>query len=202
MNDDCPTPVFATFLGADFASLAPAIRAGHDVRDALTLTGRASVTRGTSMWSRFLAHIFGFPPVAKDVAVSVKMTAQNGGELWERRFSGKLLRSFLKVKDRAMTESFGPFTFTLGLHVQDGALFYPVVSGKFGPVPLPKLFLPQSIAREYEADGRFHFDVQLRAPLTGGLMVHYQGWLRPERSCLGDGNQKVVKRPEAGKTVL
>lgn len=130
------------------------------------------------------------------------MTAQNGGELWERRFDGKLMRSFLKVKDRAMTESFGPFTFTLDLHVMDGPLFYPIVSGKFGPVPLHKTFLPQSIAREYEADGRFHFDVQLRAPLTGGLMAHYQGWLTPEISRLGDGKQKIVKRRETGEIVL
>jgi hypothetical protein len=34
-------------------------------------------------------------------------------------------------------------------------------------------------AREYAEDGRFHFDVRLFAPLTGGLMVHYRGHLIP-----------------------
>lgn len=169
--------MFAAFLGAEFDSLAPAVRAGHDVQGPVTLSGRARVLRGPSLWSRFVSRLFGFPHAADDIAVSVTMTPERGGELWERRFDGKPFRSFLRVRNGAMTERFGPFTFTLGLHVADGALFYPVASGRLGPLPLPKLLLPQSIAREYAAQERFHFDVQLRAPLTGALMVHYQGWL-------------------------
>ena len=178
--DSGAAPVFAAFLGAEFDALAYAVRAGHDVRGPLAMKGRARVTRGTSLWSRGLAGLFGFPPAADDVAVAVTMTPQNGGEFWERRFGAKRFTSFLKVQDDAMTETFGPFTFTLGLHVADGMLFYPVKAGRLGPVPLPKFLMPQSIAREFEADDRFHFDVQLRAPLTGALMVHYQGWLEPE----------------------
>jgi hypothetical protein len=36
--------------------------------------------------------------------------------------------------------------------------------------------LPRGIAREYEANGRFHFDVPIALPLIG-LLVHYRGWL-------------------------
>ena len=79
-----------------------------------------------------------------------------------------------------MTERFGPFTFHLGLHVTtDGALHYPVVAGRLGPLPLPRWFLPGSNASERARDGRFRFDVTLKAPLTGGLIVRYEGWLEP-----------------------
>ena len=76
-----------------------------------------------------------------------------------------------------MTERFGPFTFLLDLTVENGALHYPVVGGRFGPLPLPRWLLPGSEAREYVEDSRFHFDVRLLAPLTKGLMVHYRGHL-------------------------
>jgi hypothetical protein len=195
MKNEAADPLFSRFLGADFASLPPAVRAGHDVHAPLSMTGRARVTRGTSLWSRVLAGVFGFPPAADDVAVRVTMTPQNDGELWERRFGDKRFWSFLSVQDGAMTETFGPFTFRLGLHVADGMLFYPVASGRLGPIPLPRFLLPQSTAREFAQAGRFHFDVQLHAPLTGALMVHYQGWLVPEGSGLGDGDQEIVERP-------
>lgn len=43
---------------------------------------------------------------------------------------------------------------------------------------LPLFLAPRIAAREYEADGRFHFDVRLTFPLIGGI-VHYTGWLKP-----------------------
>lgn len=176
------TPLFQSYLGNAFNDLPGSVRDGHDVADELRLSGRSSVKRGTSLWARVLAAAFGFPPAADEVAVTVTMTAQDGGELWERCFGNKRFWSFLKVIDGVMTERFAPFTFTLGLHVKDAQLFYPVRAGRLGPVKLPTWCLPLSIAREFEADGKFHFDVELRAPLTGALMVHYQGWLLPDKA--------------------
>lgn len=173
-------PVFEVFLGDDYATLPAQIRLLHDVPAPRRWVGRASVKRGHSPWARVIAGVFGFPPGSDDTGVTVTMTPQNGGELWERQFGDKRFRSFLMVKDGCMTERFGPFTFTLGLHVADGQLHFPVASGRVGPVRFPKVLLPVSIAREYEANGRFHFDVALKAPLTGALMVHYQGWLERE----------------------
>ncbi|MEJ8560100.1 DUF4166 domain-containing protein [Yoonia sp. GPGPB17] len=170
-------PLFEGFLGASFDTLPPTVRDLHDVPAPRRWTGQAKVTRGTSLWARLIAGVFGFPPATDQTPVEVTMTPKGGGELWERRFGAKRFWSFLRVKDGYMTERFGPLTFTLGLHVADGQLHFPVVSGRLGPIPFPRFLLPVSIAREYEADGRFHFDVMLKAPLTGALMVHYQGWL-------------------------
>ncbi len=171
------TPLFKAFLGDDYDALPAQVQLLHDVPAPRRWIGRASVTRGPSPWARLIAAVFGFPPATQDTAVTVTMTPQDGGELWERQFGDKRFWSFLKVKDGLMTERFGPFTFTLGLHVADGQLHFPVASGRLGPIPFPKALLPVSIAREYEARGRFRFDVALHAPITGAPMVHYQGWL-------------------------
>lgn len=76
-----------------------------------------------------------------------------------------------------MTESFGPFAFRFGLKVQGGSLHFPVLSGRLGPLPLPRWLLPVSIAREYVEEGRFCFDIKILAPVTCGLLVHYRGSL-------------------------
>ncbi len=46
-------------------------------------------------------------------------------------------------------------------------------------IPMPRAFLPRSETREYVADGVFHFDVDLAAPLNGGRIVRYCGALTP-----------------------
>ena len=170
-------PLFLRFLGDDFAQLPETVQAVHDVPAPRRWVGRAKVTRGDTLWARIIATIFGFPPQIADTPVTVTMTPQDDGELWERQFGDQRFRSFLRVENAVMTERFAPFTFTLGLHVADGQLHFPVTSGRIGPIPVPKRVLPVSVAREFEADGRFRFDVALFAPLTGALMVHYQGWL-------------------------
>lgn len=170
-------PLFARVLGADFETLPEVIRASHQTVDVSHWRGRASVRRGESLWSRFLARLFGFPPESADVAVEVTKTVTPKGETWQRRFGARLFRSRLAASSRGMTESFGPFAFRLGLKVEAGALHYPVVSGRLGPLPLPHWLLPVSIAREQVAGDRFCFDVKILAPVSKGLLVHYRGWL-------------------------
>ncbi|MGA0541938.1 DUF4166 domain-containing protein [Neotabrizicola sp. VNH66] len=183
-------PLFARVLGADFEGLPKAIRASHQTVDVSHWRGRASVRRGNGLWSRFLAGLFGFPPEAADVDVAVIKTVTTKGETWRRRFGTRVFRSHLAPSDRGMTESFGPFTFDLGLQVEAGALHYPVVSGRLGPLPLPRWFLPVSIAQERVIDNRFCFDVKILAPVTKGLLVHYCGWLADaDAGCRADADR-------------
>lgn len=174
-------PLFRRVLGPGFEALPEAVRATHDTADVSRWQGRARVRRGTGAWSRLLARVFGFPPAAEEVALEVIKTVTPRGETWVRRFGTRRFRSHLAATPRGMTERFGPFTFLLGLRVHDGALEFPVTAGRLGPLPLPRWLLPVSVARETAQGGQFHFDVELRAPLTGGLMVQYQGWLEPAR---------------------
>ena len=45
-------------------------------------------------------------------------------------------------------------------------------------LPLPLALAPRSPAREWEEDGKFHFDVPIDVPLLGRV-IHYRGWLVP-----------------------
>ncbi|MDE9449791.1 DUF4166 domain-containing protein [Aliiroseovarius sp. Z3] len=171
-------PIFAQALGPDFDALPAPIRATHMTADCSRWKGRAKVLRGNGLWGRVLGGVFSFPQAAKDIPVEVIKTVTPTGETWLRRFGQRNFRSRLAATPAGMTESFGPFTFLLGLEVRDSALHYPVVTGRLGPLPLPRWLLPISEAREYVDRNDFRFDVKLLAPLTNELLVHYQGVLR------------------------
>lgn len=171
-------PLFPAVLGADFAKLPEAVRATHDSPAPRVLIGEARVTRGTGLWPRLIAALFRFPAAGEAIPVTViKWPDGVGGENWERRFAGRVFHSCLAQEKGEMTERFGLFTFTLGLKVEDGSLRFPVVGARMGPLPLPRWALPVSIAQESETNGAFRFDVALMAPVTGDLIVRYQGIL-------------------------
>lgn len=172
-------PIFPRTLGPAFAALPATVRATHLTTGTSRWQGRASVRRGTSAWSRLLATLFRFPADTDDTPVEVTKIVTRKGETWLRRFGSRRFRSHLGATTDGMTERFGPFTFLLALKVNDSALHFPVQSGRLGVLPLPRWLLPVSETREFEAEGAFHFDVRLSAPLTGQLMVHYRGRLTP-----------------------
>lgn len=174
------TPLKALFLqvvGPAFHELPAAVQESHQTFGPRRLVGTARITRGTGLWPALIAGIFGFPKAAETMPVTVIKTPVAAGEIWERRFGDQIFKSKLSAGPDGMQESFGPFTFDLGLKVQDGALHFPIKRGRFWGVPLPSIMLPQSEARETEEAGRFNFDVALKAPLTGQLIVRYQGIL-------------------------
>ena len=172
-------PIFPRILGPAFDTLPETVRATHRTAGITRWQGRASVTRGTGLWSRVLATLFRFPPASEATPVKVTKAVTAKGEIWTRSFGPRSFRSHLAATPDGMTERFGPFTFQLGLSVRNGALHYPVTAGRLGPIRLPRWLLPVSEAREYEEDGRFHFDVRLLAPVSHTLMVHYRGHLHP-----------------------
>lgn len=170
-------PIFPRVLGDAFERLPDEIRVTHLTADCSRWAGRSVIERGNGLWQRGLAALFGFPAAAGDVAVEVTKTVTPRGETWERRFAGREFRSHLAATAAGMTERFGPFTFLLGLRVESGRLYYPVVQGRLGPLPLPRWLLPSAEACERVEDGRFCFDVAIFAPLTRRLIVRYRGWL-------------------------
>ena len=171
------TPLFVAQLGEAFGKLPKAVQAAHLVYGARRFVGRGRVARGQGWYVRLIAAVFRFPPAVEDIPVTVLMTPEAGGEVWERQFGTQKFRSVLRREGRMMTERFGPFIFTLGLHGTAAGLRFPVKFGRLGWLPLPQWALPRSEALEFERDGKFHFDVALHAPITGALVVHYTGTL-------------------------
>lgn len=181
-QDETPQPaLIQAALAEQWQQLPPAVQAIHDVQDIEQFSGTAQVTRGGSLIARLAGGLSGFPPAAERVALTVSKTRSEAGEVWQRNFAGRVMRSQVTpAAGGRIRERFGPFTYELDLLVEDGCLRFQVRRGWLLGVPLPRFMLAASDSREYVEDGILHFDVTLGAPLGGGLMVRYRGQLRPD----------------------
>lgn len=161
----------------DVGQLPASVRASHQVIGVMRLVGTADIERGTGLLARLTAAACRFPPAGVRVAVEVTKQQEDDGESWERNFAGRRFTSHLALRGQRISERFGPLRFNLGLHAADAALHFPVVGGSAFGIPVPLFLLPRSVAREFDVDGRFHFDVALYMPITGDLIVRYRGSL-------------------------
>ncbi|EHK58886.1 saccharopine dehydrogenase [Mesorhizobium alhagi CCNWXJ12-2] len=176
-------PLLERVLPKGFATLPQSWRRLAEIHDIDCFEGVASVERGGGLSARLIGALFGFPPAAPAVAVSVTKQKTTSGEKWTRRFGAKSFVSHLSRKPDeepgVLRERFGPFSFLLRLFAEDGRVAWPVESGRFLGIPLPRALMPRSEAFEYEgADGEFRFDVKISMPFAG-LIVRYLGWLEP-----------------------
>ena len=192
-------PLFEAVLGAPFGGLPAPLRRLHRILDRDAFVGEAKVTRGTHPVARLVGAVFGFPPAADAVPVRVDMVRTEAGERWTRTFGARSFRSHLSRQPDArpgeIHERFGALSFRLPLTVGDGEIDFPVAGGRLmGLVPLPGAVLPRSEAREFVDNlGRACFDVRLSLPWFG-VIVRYQGWLRPVDAGPADGPSPVHNR--------
>jgi len=178
-----PAPtLFQTALGDSWWQLPRSLQRLHAVQGREIFTGRARVSRGRGLLARLAAWYFRFPAAGEDVELTLTKTRTARGEVWERDFAGRKFRSILTAAERPghYRERFGALTYEQALPVENATLFFVVQRGWFLGVPIPSFLLPRSRAKEFALADRFHFDVGLYAPLTGELIVHYQGHVRPD----------------------
>ncbi len=181
-----PPGLYERVLGASFALLPEAVRRLHQPSRGMCFCGMARVEGAEGGLARIAAVLFGFPAAAAEVPVSVEIVPRKGRERWIRRFGARRFSSVLSA-DRVpgrLIERFGPFRLALALPVgREGVLGMPVRAWWFGPLPLPLVLAPVSIAAEsVDEAGRFCFDVEIRLPLGLGRMVRYRGWLAREET--------------------
>jgi hypothetical protein len=170
--------LFQEALGERWEELPASLRRLHSVQDIEMFTGRAKVTRGNGLLERAAVFFFGFPQAGDNVPVTITKTRTALGEIWERDFGGRKFRSSLSPSPRRFhfRERFFAFTYELELSIENGSLLLLVRRGWLFGISLPCFLLPGSQARESDLDGTFHFDVRLYAPLTGRLIVRYEGY--------------------------
>jgi hypothetical protein len=174
-------PLYARVMREDFTLLPPAVRALHQVNGDLAASGMAEVIRGKGLLARLLCRVTGFPAAAAQVPVSVWMREEDGVETWRRDFGGAAFSSRLAERGGLLTERFGPIRFGFVLRREADGLTMHFSRWWLGPLPMPRFLMPRGTAREYEADGRFHFDVPIALPLIGPV-IHYRGWLAPRET--------------------
>ncbi|MEZ2223294.1 DUF4166 domain-containing protein [Rhizobium sp. RCC_161_2] len=174
--------LFERVLGENFAALPSAIRRVHDSRISKRLEGRATVTRGDGIVAKLIGMAFGFPGSGDDIPTTVTIERRGDKETWTRQFGSAAFRSYLSPapgnRPGGVTERFGLLSFDIDLGERLGRLYYPVVKGRIGPIPLPRFLTPRSDTVEQLGleDGRFHFSVNIDLPFFGHL-VSYSGWL-------------------------
>lgn len=175
-------PLYRQVLGDAFDQFPPQVQAIHDDTRDRTWTGTARVQRGTGLISKALGSAFGFPAPSTQIPVSVQFTPLKDGEKWTRRFGDQCFSSIQKPgtgrNDQLIAERFGPITVALALVQKDDKLFLIPRRWSLLGISLPKMLLPSGSSFETQVDGKFHFDVQISAPLIG-LIVAYQGELEP-----------------------
>ncbi len=177
-----PPSLYERVLGDAFAVLPAPLQHLHGRSFGIHAAGVASVDGPDTALARLAAAVFRFPPAAKSVPVRVTIRPDEGRERWLRDFGGRRFASTLSAAGPGrLVERFGPFRFGLDLPVGPaGVLGMPVRAWWFGPIPLPRLLAPVSIATEtMDEAGRFRFDVEMRLPLGLGRLVRYRGWLAP-----------------------
>jgi Domain of unknown function (DUF4166) len=179
-EEQAPT-LFQMALGETWRQLPSAVRRLHSVQDVECFSGRARVTRGHGLFAVLAARFFGFPEAGEDIPLTLTKTRTPSGEIWERNFAGRTFRSILSAaaRPRHYRERFGAFTFEQELPVANGSLSFVVRRGWFLGLQLPAQLLPRSYSKEFAINDRFKFDVGLYAPLTGELIVRYQGDVCP-----------------------
>ena len=174
-------PVFRKVLASAWAELPAEVRQLHDVEDLTRYAGRARVSRGRSPLARLIGRVVGFPPSGEEVAVEVTMSAANGREYWQRNFAGHKFSSIMSEgKGRyanLIREKFGPVHFAMALMLDDGRLNYVPRGWTLFGIPMPTFLAPQGKMCEFVEDDKFHFHVEIKAPIIGHI-VTYQGWLQ------------------------
>lgn len=187
-------------LGTAWQSLPVVLRAVHGAGPKLTISGEASITRGSGVLARILASIMRFPAAGENVPVSVTFERRGMYDKWTRDFGGQEFSSTFTAGsgryEHLLCERFGPLTFGMALVPDAGRLNLVMRRWSFLGLPLPRSLMPSGDSHEYAKGDRFCFDVEIRLPLAG-FVIRYRGCLRFARAPLS-GQAGGDRGPGAG----
>lgn len=172
--------LYRRVMGADFDRLPRAVREMHEVNGDAGAFGQGVVLAGDGMLPRVLRRLMGFPP-AGTYPLHVAFSERRRAETWERAFGPYKFRSLLGQDRQGLVERFGPIGFGFDLLSDDGGLRMVMRRWSFLGLPMPLFLAPKIMAREWEENGRFQFEVEAAMPLIGHVIA-YRGWLKPSAS--------------------
>ncbi|MEO5774074.1 MAG: DUF4166 domain-containing protein [Sphingomicrobium sp.] len=170
-------PLYRRVLGPAFDALPDAVRGLHYVNRDAGAAGEGRVERGRGLAARALARAMGMPPEGS-WPLHVAFAERDGVETWTRDFGGHRFTSELSGRAGELIERFGPIRFHFTLPAGERGLSMTLTRWTLFGVLMPRRLAPAIVAREWEEDGRFRFDVAVAMPLAGRI-VRYTGWLMP-----------------------
>ena len=174
--------LYPRLLDADWAEVDASVRR-HFASDApVHAAGRFRVTGGRTWSGRLLARLCGLPRPGEDVAVSLEILPDRGGEVWRRSFDGRAFVTEQRADGAGrLLERSGPVEFRFRLRTAHGGIDFLQEAAvlRFGPasVALPAWTRPAVDASVRPAPGgRMRVSVRVDAPFVGPL-VSYEGEL-------------------------
>jgi hypothetical protein len=178
-------PLFQRVLGDAWWRLPPSVRELHASARTSTVVGTAMVITGRNWLARAACRLLSFPAATANTPLRVTFERAGGREIWRREFGPQRMTSVLYEGggrfERLLCERVGPLVFGVALAIEGGRLSYIVRRWSFLGIPLPRALAPLGTTFEYDDCGRFHFDVEIDAPVVGPI-VRYAGQLAAEFS--------------------
>jgi hypothetical protein len=171
------TPVYVQHLGSRFDVLPEKVRAFHRLQGKHELTGHVTIKGAETLVGRLLAVVMGFPAEAPNQPFSFTLDASPAQEVWTRLFPTRTMRSCLSVRDKYLTEAFGPIRLFFEIEAEPARLEMHLKRMTFLGIPVPRVFQPGVKAFEREAEGCFQFNIEASWP-GSKRVVAYVGTLR------------------------
>lgn len=172
--------LYQRVMGDALSRLDTPLKNFHQQKQSFSMEGQADILPSSNILGRVIAGIMRFPLAGEKVPLTVEIEIAAKGETWTRGFAGRKFSSRQKFGqgryEGLLVESFGPLNFGMAVTETLGKLGLVLRGWDILGLPLPTFLMPHAIANEHGKDGRFNFDVEIRAPIVGRI-VRYQGWL-------------------------
>lgn len=173
-------PVFEAVAGQAFDAPPAVLQDFHSQTGPHHWSGRASAKSAQNPVAKLVAKCVGLNLKTGDWPLEVHVTPDDKGEIWERRFGPHIFKSRFAggtgKNERLITEQFGIAIIGLAVVIKDGKMhLIPRRTSVLG-ISVPKFLLPREDSYEYEDNGKFHFNVNVRLPFIGHI-DHYHGVL-------------------------
>ncbi len=126
--------------------------------------------------SKPLARLSGLPKSGDEVNTEVRVTVEDGVQVWKRTFGAQSVETRQWVEDGLLIEAKGVGRIGMTLEVRDGVLYYKAVKGWIGRFRTP--WYPRVEAEVAEVEGGWSVAVKVFCP-PFGTICRYSGILIP-----------------------
>ncbi|MFA0809810.1 DUF4166 domain-containing protein [Microbulbifer epialgicus] len=163
------TNIISRNMGDSYKKLSPIIREVHNGKK--VIEGVVRVERG-GLIANIICALFGFPKQNRECTLRVECHHLNDTILWVRNFDGLILSSQFSSNGDLLFEKMGPLRMYFYPVETDGSLGYRFVKTSIFGIPLPKLLSPKIVAKEYEVNGAYWFDVKVTMSAVGKVLAY------------------------------
>jgi hypothetical protein len=177
-DSEVTVPLYARVMGDAWTQVAEPVRRLHAAHTITRAHGRLCIERGDRRLARAIARLLRLPRPSAAAATELIITAHAGGELWQRTFDGRCLRTRqYQSTPSGLAERYGVLEIGFRLEVSDGSLRYVQREAAMwlglGRVRLSGQWAPRIEAREDPAGpARVHVHVRVVLPAIGQLIAY------------------------------